>query len=249
MKRNILSLLLAVVLCISLAVTAFAATGTDAVLDEAGLLDRSERDELNRVLQEMGAQTDTQLIVATVSETPGGDPDRFIEYFYDSLELGYGEEHNGVLLMVCMDLREYRILSNGLAAAAIGGDEIDAISDAVVSYLSDGDYAEAFEEFGQQCRYYIDGYVNGFPFRFGKNLLIALIVGLVVGLIVAFALKAQLKSVRRQDQADAYVKPGSMQITRSSDYFLYRNVTRTKKESGGSSRGSGSSRNVGGGSF
>ena len=85
---------------------------------------------------------------------------------------------------------------------------------------------------------------------FSKNLIICLIIGLVIGLIVVLVLKGQLKSVHQQHLAHDYVKEGSMNLTIQRDMFLYRNVTRTKRESSGSSgSGGGSSRNVGGGSF
>ena len=54
--------------------------------------------------------------------------------------------------------------------------------------------------------------------------------------------------VEQQKQANAYIKNGSMQITASRDLFLYREVSRTKKDSSRSSD-SGSSRSVGGGKF
>ena len=118
----------------------------------------------------------------------------------------------------------------------------------IVSDLSDGDYAAAFDEFAEQCDYYLDGHINGFPFNFGKNLLICLIIGIVAGVVVAFVLKGQLKTVRKQNQANVYVKPGSMQVTVRNDFFLYREVSKSRKESSSSS-GSGSSRSTGGGSF
>jgi len=164
------------------------------------------------------------------------------------MNMGCGKNRDGVLLLVCMDPREYRILSNGYAGDAIGMDQIDAISEAIVSDLSDGDYADAFIAFADNCAYYLDGYLNGFPFNAGKNLVIALIIGIVAGVIVAIVLKNQLKSVRQQKQANIYIKSGSMQLTTSRDLFLYREVSRTRKQSSNSS-GSGSSRNVGGGSF
>ena len=61
-------------------------------------------------------------------------------------------------------------------------------------------------------------------------LLTAVALGVGIGLLVAFMLKGQLKSVHRQDQANAYVKPGSMQITQSDDHFLYSNVVRMPKQ-------------------
>ena len=179
--------------------------------------------------------------------TSDGSIDTFVEDVYDSMNIGCGENRDGVLL-VCMESREYRILSNGYAGEAIGIDQIDAISDAIVSDLSDGAYADAFSTFADQCAYYLGGYLNGFPFNVGKNLIVALIIGVVAGIAVALVLKKQLKSVRQQKQANAHIKSGSMQITASRDLFLYREVSKTKKASTNSS-GSGSSRNVGGGKF
>ena len=79
-------------------------------------------------------------------------------------------------------------------------------------------------------------------------LVLKILIGLVIGVIVALILKGQLKSVRQQNRADAYVKPGSMHITTANDFFLYRTLTRTKKASNNSS-GGGSSRSSSRGSF
>lgn len=246
MKRKLLSMLFVVVLCLSLAVSAFAVSGAD-IYDEADLLSTQEETQLAEKLSEIGEEFDAQIVIMTVSST-GGNIDAYIEDKFDSMNMGYGENRDGVLLLVCMDSREYRILSNGYAGEAIGTDQIDAISEAIVSDLSEGAYADAFSTFADQCAYYLGGYLNGFPFNVGKNLVVALIIGVVAGVIVAFILKKQLKSVRQQKQANVYIKPGSMQITASRDLFLYREVSRTKKQSSSSS-GSGSSRNVGGGKF
>ena len=246
MKRKLLSMLFVVVLCLSFAVSAFAASGAD-IYDEADLLSTQEETQLAEKLSEIGEEFDAQIVIMTVSST-NGNIDAYIEEMFDGMNMGYGEKRDGVLLLVCMDDREYRILSNGYAGEAIGPSQIDAIGDAIVSDLSDGAYADAFSTFADQCAYYMDGYLNGFPFNFGKNLIAALIIGMVAGVVVALVLKKQLKSVRQQEQANIYIKSGSMQITKSRDLFLYREVSRTKKDSSNSS-GSGSSRNVGGGKF
>lgn len=219
--------------------------------DEADLLSDNEEYEASMKLMDASEKYNAQITIVTIDSMDGGDIDEFVEYLYDSMGLGYGENHDGVLLLVCMDPREYRILSNGFAGDAIEGDEMDNIEEAIVSDLSSGNYADAFDEFIDECSYYLNGHLNGFPFDFGKNILIALAIGILAGVIVAFILKGQLKSVRKQNQANVYVKQGSMQITNSNDFFLYRTVDRREKESSSSnsSGSSGSSRNVGGGSF
>ena len=219
------------------------------VWDEAELLNETEVAQLNSKLESISKKYKAEIRVVTLSSMDGGDIDEFLEYLYDESGFGYGENHDGVLLVVCMDPREYRILSNGFAGEAITSGDIDAIGDAFKSDLSDGNYADAFDTFADKCEYYLDGHINGFPFNTGKNLLICVGIGLVVALIVTGIWKGQLKSVRKQSAANAYVKADTMQITQSGDFFMYRNVTKTQKQSSSSSGSSGSSRSTGGGSF
>ena len=149
-----------------------------------------------------------------------------------------------------MNPRWVNVVGNGFAAEAVGESEIESVLDAVVGDLSEGRYAEAFQTYAEECAYYLNGHVNGFPFNFGINLLIALVIGLVVSLIVTGIWRAQLKSVRKQRQANVYVKPGSLRLTQSGDYFMYRNVIRTEiPKSNSSSGGGGVSRSSGGRSF
>ena len=252
MRRKLFSALLIVVLCLSMAVSVCAA-GADCVYDDADLLSQREEFDLQEKLSRIGDAYDVQIVVVTLESSNNRYIDYLVDDVYDQMNFGVGPNHDGVMLLMCMDIREYQIIGNGYASKAIDDDKIEKICDAIGSDLSDGDYAAAFDEFADQCEYYLDGYRNGFPFRFGRNLLIALGVGIVVGLIVVFVLKSQLKSVHSQRRAHDYVKSGSMNIRTSKDIFLYRSLTRTKIErssSSGSSRSSGgSSRSRGGGSF
>ena len=222
------------------------------VYDEADLLSVAEEAALAKKLADISGAYNAQILVCTIDSMEGGDVDRYLNYLYDTMGFGYGENHDGVLLLVCMDPREYRILSNGYAGTAIDPGDISDIGDVIVSDLSDGNYADAFMGFADQCAYYLDGYLTGFPLALGKNLMIALAIGIAAGLIVVFVLKAQLKSVHKQDSANAYVKQDSMNLTHQSDMYLYRTVSRSKRSSSGSSSGGssgGSSRSTGGGSF
>lgn len=254
MKRRVISLLLLVcMLSLSLAVPAFATSASKAIalIDEANLLSQDEERQLSTRLGQIGEEYHVQIVIITMDTMEGDDIDQYIELLYDSIGLGYGENKDGILLLVSMNPRKVAMLTNGAAHDAIATREEDKILDAIVDDLSDGNYADAFNTFADKCEYYLEGHANGFPFNFGKSLLIAVVIGLLAGLITAFCLKAQLKSVRRQHQADAYVKPGSMQLTVRRDMFLYRNITRTRKQnnsSSGSSR-SGSSRSVSSRSF
>ena len=220
--------------------------------DEADLLTDSEEVTLVEKLKDVSRACNAQLVVVTTASMDGGDIDSYVDYLYDSMGFGYGENHDGVLLLVCMDPREYRILSNGYAGTAIGPDQIDTLCDFMETYLPNGHYTSAFHSFADQSGEFLEYYLMGSPFKVGKSLAISLIIGIIAGLIVAFILKGQLKSVRKQDQAYGYEKPGSMTVNLQYDIFLYRTVTRTKKQKQVESTSSGSggtARSKGGGSF
>ena len=248
MKKKFLILLLILSLVISLPMAASATENDTFLIDDANLLTASEEAKLESKLEQISKTHNAQITIVTVESIGNRSIDAYIEAFYDEGGFGYGPNHDGVLLMMCMEIREYRILCNGLANDAI---DIGTIAESIVDDLSAGNYADAFHTFADECEYYIDGHLNGFPFDLEGSLIVALIIGLVVGLIVAFVLKGQLTSVRPQDQARAYVKSGSMHLTQSGDYFLYRTVTRRARPKSNSSGGSrsGGGRSVGGGRF
>ena len=95
------------------------------------------------------------------------------------------------------------------------------------------------------------------PFAPGASLVIALVIGFIIALIYTGSLKGQLKSVQAQRAAANYVKNGSMNITNSRDFFLYRRVDRTEKSSSSDDKGgssthtssSGATHGGGGGKF
>lgn len=223
--------------------------------DDAALLSGAEVEETAALLRQISDACQAEIVVVTQSAVETENFNAYATSLYDSMGIGYGDNRDGVLLLVCMEQGQYRIVSNGYAGNAISGDTIDSIGDSIVPYLSDGEYAAAFQTFAEKCRYYLDGYQYGFPFDFETNLIVSIGIGIAIGVIVALLLKRQLKSVRMQHQAAGYEKPGSLQITVRNDVFLYRNVIRTEKSSDSSGSGSGSrsssggSRSVGGGSF
>ena len=221
--------------------------------DDADLLTDDQEAELAQKLEAVSHAHNTQLVIAALPSLDGEDIDDYVEYLYDSMDFGYGQTREGVLLLICMDPREYRIMSNGQAGVAIGPKQVDTLCDFMDMYLPNGHYVAAFHSFADQCGEMLQYYASGSPFQVGKNLAVSLVIGLVAGLIVALILKGQLKSVRKQYTAHVYVKQGSMQVNLRHDIFLYRNVTRTRKqereESSSTSGSGGTARTKGGGSF
>ena len=246
MKKRVILILLVLVTVFSVSVTLFAAEQPKRLYDEADLLTAAEEEALLNRLNGVSEAYRVDIIIATVETVGDSTADEFVEDFYDRNGCGYGNNKDGVILLISMEERDYRILSNGLGAEAISSDDIKELGKTISTSLSSGDYVKAFNSFIDECEYQIDGEINGFPFAVAKNLLISVVIGFVLAFLVTGSMKSQLKSVRKQTEAAEYTKKGSMHLTVSRDTFLYRNVNRTKKENKSSSE---SERNVGGGKF
>ena len=248
MKKRLFSLILILTLCLSMALPALA-DNTGLVRDGAELLTDRAESELEAELERISGAYGADVLVVTLKNLEGFEMDFFTEKYYDTF---VGADHDGVMLLITMAEREYRILSNGFGAEAVSDSEIDDICAHIEPYLRDGDYAAAFGRFAQDCEYQLNGQVNGFPFEFGKMLIISLFAGVLVALVVVLVLAFQLRSTGRRHTAEGYTRKGSFHLTGASDIYLYRNVTRRPRQtenSSGSHRSSGGGRNMGGGRF
>ncbi len=249
MKKKLFALLTSLLILFSFSVCVYAQGTLSRLVDDANLLSNDEKIALSTRLDEVSEKYKVDFVIVTVETVGAISSDQYVEDCYDSAGYGFGESKDGIILLVAMEEREYRILSNGLAAKAISSYDIDAIGDLFSPYLTDGEYAKGFYTFVDECEYEVSGEINGFPFAAGRNLLISLGVGLVLALIVTGIWKGQLKTVRKQNNATEYTKSGSMQVSLANDLYLYSTVTRHAKPQNNNSRSGGSSRNVGGGSF
>ena len=225
------------------------------VYDGADLLSDAEEKALTAQINDIISKYNVDAAIATIDSCGYQSVDSYVEDYYDANNFGIGDTRDGVLLLISMQEREYRILSNGLANAAIPSEDIEKIRDNIVSDLSAGNYAGAFTTFLDECDYEINGEINGFPFPIAENGLIAVVAGLGAAFLTTSGMKGELKSVSKQTKARNYMKKNSMKLTNSNEFFLYRTVSKQRipQNSGSSSRSgggsSGSSRSVGGGKF
>lgn len=265
MNKKFLALIFAVLLCIVSIVPVFAADEvTFRYVDQAEIVDNSLDADLLTKLDEISERQQFDVVVLTIDTLEGATIEAAADDFFDYLGYGYGDNLDGALLLVARDERQWHISTSGYGITALTDYGIEYIGEQMTSDLSDGDYYSAFVTYAELCDEFVTMAKNGEPFDFDtapktpfnvfKNLLISLVVGLVLALIVTLIMKSQLKSVRMQNAAANYEKPGSMMVTDSREYFLYSNVNREKKadNNGGSSTHSSSSGNThggGGGSF
>ena len=146
-KKRIISLLFALVLCMSFVIPALAESELPRVVDDANLLTDSEEKQLLSKLDEISQRQKVDVVVVTVDSLGGKSAMAYADDFYDYNGYGFGTSHDGVLLLVAMGTRDYWISTTGYGIKAFTDKGIDYISDKFVSYLSDAEYAKAFDTY------------------------------------------------------------------------------------------------------
>ncbi len=255
--KKLLSLIICLPVLFSMALPVLAEKGVDPNLpkeriapyftDDADLLTDEEELLLNKRLEELSQKEKMDIVVVTATDLGSKSPQSYADDFFDYNGFGYGDKHNGILLLYRHDQPGYRDIYISTTGSAISrfNPYIDKMLDKLIEPLSDNEFAYAFNLFTKlACRY------NGFYIN-----PLWLIIAIGISFVFAFAvMKARTKSLTtavRQLGGDRYVT--EMALTKQSDIFLYRNVHRTRvpkqtssSSGGGVHRGS-SGRSHGGG--
>ena len=209
------------------------------LVDDAGLLTDAQADRLLDQLDEISQRQKSDIEVVTKNSLDGKSPMEFADDFYDSNDYGYGAQKDGVLFLISMAERDWHISTAGFGITAVTDAGISYMSERFLGELSDGEYAKAFRIFADLCddfftqarenEPYDVGNLPKKPFPAVRNLAIALGAGLLLAFFAAEVMRGRLRTVRSQQTAGSYVKAGSFKLTRKSDLFLYRQITRVKK--------------------
>lgn len=269
MKKRLLAVFFALFLFVVSAVPVFAAGDLPRLVDDDGLLSDSEAAALQDKLDEISERQRVDIVVVTVSSLEGASAMEYADDFYVYYGYGFGDTRDGILLLVCLEERDWHISTCGYGIKVVTDAGLEYMSEAFLGDLREGNYAAAFTIFAEQCDDFIKQADAGTPYDTGNlpkepfgvfsSLLIALGIGFVISLIVTGMMKSSLKTVRSQSAADSYTIKDSLQLTKESDLFLYRHIERTEKPKntnsgnlGGSSThtsSSGSTHGGGGGKF
>lgn len=248
--KKIAAVIMALSAC---AVCAFSvsAENADKVVDNADLLTDSQEQELEDKLSALVDKYDCDAVIVTTDTIDGKTPMAYADDYFDYNDYGVGTDRDGVLFLLSMEDRDWWISTRGEGIDIFTDYGIQFIGDEMLSDLSGGDYYEAFCTFAELSDDFMEQAQDGEPYDVDnkykttgdriKVVLISMGIGIVAALIVTFSLKGQLKSVKPNNQAKDYVRPGSMKLTSSRDVFLYKNVDRTVKQTSSSSGGGGSS--------
>nr|WP_317413029.1 TPM domain-containing protein [uncultured Solibaculum sp.] len=222
--------------------------------DQADLLTDSEEDALLMELNEISERQQCDVAVATVNSLEGKTATAYADDFYDYNGYGMGDGDDGILLLISMENREWAITTYGFAITAFTDEGQQYIVKKFKSDLGAGRYSEAFEEFASLCDKFLTQAKTGEPYD-SSNLPndtvililtpIVLLIGFLFASLIMVPMKRKLKNVQSQPSASSYIKENSIQITDSSEQFLYNTITKTPRSNDNNGGGySGSSTHV-----
>lgn len=236
--RQLSSLFLAILLLAGVPCTVYA--NGQKVADQADLLTEEEEKQLQEHLSGIAKSYQCDVVIATTDTFEGKGRQKYTDDFYYESGYGYGNERNGIILMVNLQDREFHYATRGSAIRIFTDRRLEQIDDAVTPYLTSGEYAKAFQKYADMAEKYLKLAAEGESeegLSKGVQLLIAAIIGVVVTGIVLLILFMQMRTVRPKGYAKEYVRDGSFHVTGASDLYLYRTVSkhRIEKSDGGGS--------------
>lgn len=220
------------------------------LVDNASLLSESEAAELEEKLNQVSDEYGMDVAIFTEYNGSISSAMEAADDYFDNNGFGRGEEDSGLVLYVNTKTRDWWISTKGQAIDVFTDYGIQYIGDAFSVDLSVSRYYDAFHTYINLCDKFLEQAQNGEPydvdnevdepFPFLTSLIISMVIGLVVATVYIMILKWQLKSVVPKDNAKDYIVNGSMRITTSKDTFLYKNVSKTVRQTSSSSSSSSS---------
>ncbi len=271
MKRSI-SILLTIAVLLFLSVGILADGKQTYVYDFAGILSEQDVADLEAEaarISEAG-QCDVCIIVIENYREFASDTRQAAITLYETYDLGFGEEKDGVLLMLSMKERDYYLLAHGFGETAFTDYGMEWLSERFLDPFGDNEWKKGFSVYLSESEDLIAMARDGDPFGFISyeddelyddsgiwlttndifGIMVALVLGAVVALIVCQILKGKMKSVAKKTEAANYIPKNGVRITYRNDRYLRTTVTRHRIErssSGGHSSGGGRSSGGGGG--
>lgn len=210
----------------------------DYVVDNADLLTQTEENELSEKLQDISDELQFDVVVVTTNSTGSKTATEYADDYFDYNGYGRGSNNDGALFLVDMGDRKWAISTSGYGIEAIVDSALDDMEEEIVPYLKSGDYDGAFNEFADLTYDIVNDAKNGKSYsnsttsttknhkNIGTNLIVAFSIGAGISLIIILVYRSKLKPVKFQKEVKEYIVPGSFNLRRSDDVFLYFNITK-----------------------
>ena len=234
-KQGLICLLLAVLLCVLFGGQATAATGAwGYVRDDSDVLSDSQEDALEQLGRDIAEKYQCGVYVIIIDDFTryARSIEDCAERLYESDELGWGSQRDGILLLMSMKGRDYDL-------DAFGSFGNTAFTDYGKKYLAGyflddfrkNDWYSGFVDYYYTAADMLSAARNGEPVDVERRseemspltkLLLIVAPSLAIGFGVCGTSKAKMKTAVKKNRAEEYVVPGSVCLTVKEDRFLHR---------------------------
>lgn len=246
-------LLVTVLLLLLLPVTANASF--NHVADAAGILTEQQRMDLEQRAAAISRKYEFGVYILTVPDYRATGHEEIYDscvWLFEQNNLGLGEDRAGVTLMLSMSGRDYALDFNSDRGKYVFPEAArDDMEEGFLSHFRGNDFYGGFENYLDFCEKALAAAEAGEPLGAPKRgfRLWMVIPGLVAAALTAAFLMVPMRTASVSHDANAYVVPKSLDLSRYSDMFLNRTEHRQPRQTQSSSHHSSGSHSGRSGKF
>lgn len=257
------SIVLSVVLLLMMILPAWAAGGqedgnTPYINDMVGILTETEVSSLEQRAEAIAEEYQFAVNIVVVQRYQDYNSANVYEAaktIYTDWGLGYGSGHDGILLLLSMDERDYANIAYGYGNTAFTDYGKEKMDEQFLDDFRDDDWFDGFTDYLRVSRNYLDMAAKGTPFdtntepsmgRTLARLAIRVLVPLLIAVVYVLWLKAQMESVSEARDAEEYIDENSAHLRVKTDVFTHTTRTERKIERDNDRGGGGTSVDSGG---
>ncbi len=234
MKRALVCLLVCLCLCLGVSLSASAESETlDYVTDAAKILSEQEAQSLNAEAARITEQYGCAVYIVTLEDyrTYNNEGvEQCTQELYHYFDLGYGENRDGLILLLSMAERDYDLWGYGnFAVYAFSDYGLDRLEQRFLPYFRQNDWYGGFTAYLRGAESLIAKADQGNPETYhmplGTKAAIALAPSSLIGFLVCGIFKGQMKTAKEKETAEDYVVSGSARLHIREDRFVNRTRT------------------------
>ena len=236
MKKLSLCLFLCLCLCLSLGLTAFAAAEGESfayVTDAAGILSEQELQSLEESAARISAQYGCAVYIVTLPDYKtynNESVERCAEELYHYFDLGWGEDRDGLILLLSMAERDYDLWGYGpYAKYTFTEYALNRLEQSFLPYFRQNDWYGGFQAYLRCAEQALIKAAQGEPESYQMPLGLKAAASLgpasLIGFLVCGIFKGQMKTAKEKVTAEDYVVSGSARLHVKEDQFLNRTRT------------------------
>lgn len=152
---------------------------------------------------------------------------------YHNNDFGYGDERNGIIILLSMEYRDYAMFVYGeYAEYAFNSYGQKELENSFLDYFGDDRWYEGISSYLSTCEEYLIKADAGNPVQEPYILWILGSIGISCAAsgAVCYALILRMKSVHRKVEANEYIGVNGLRLTNQYDRYTHTTQTRTKIE-------------------